>query len=233
MDKTLRYKGRNVTFCDLDQEDYTDYHLLGGGWYEPRGLEFVSSLNVKGNYVDVGAYIGNHSMFYALFCPSTHVYSFEPQIDIFNKLKKNIEVNNISNCTAYNLALSDEAGRGAMTIPEWSITQTSWHTKPGKPCSLGAAMIGVGDCVEISTLDSFNLSDVKLMKLDAENMELKILKGAVKTLEAVEHLFIEIWPQHTCIRRSVEYNEDVLIFVTKAGFTLRSVFEEDLHYFSR
>lgn len=43
--------------------------------------------------VDIGANIGNHTVFFANVCKAKKVYSFEPQEKVFEILKKNVEIN--------------------------------------------------------------------------------------------------------------------------------------------
>src|ERR1700722_9114527 len=111
IDVTVRYNHRNVYFCGADPTDGVECQLCRGDWHEIENLAFIRSLQVPGEYLDAGAYVGTHSLFFALFCPSTRVHSFEPNPPIYSKLLRNLKVNGVhEKCTTYNLALSDAAG---------------------------------------------------------------------------------------------------------------------------
>ncbi len=228
MDAVIRYAGRYVTFHGLQTGDYIGNKLLQGQWYELGNLEYIRSLNVAGRYADVGAYMGTHSLFFALFCRATQVYSFEPQADAFQKLTRNISVN-AANCRAFNVSLSDTTGRGAVE-----------STSP----NMGGARLMPGDAVDTVTLDSLNLSGITLMKIDVEGMEYKVLQGAENTLRGVQHLFVELWDRNQCAQCSPKRPEEtggadfvfdkVTEFLSNRGFELQHVqLSDSLYHFKR
>lgn len=221
MNATLTYEGRNVVFCDTNPKDHIEgLFLLQGKWYELGNLEFIKSLKITGNYVDVGAYVGTYSLFFSLFCPASTVYSFEPQPDIYQKLRQNLEINGITNCVPYNVALSNHTGKG----------------KPGrwgedeKNRGGTAFLEGEGE-VEAITLDSLNLN-VSVMKIDVEGKELSVLEGARNTLLNVQHLFIELWNEGQCKAiGNVEYTFDkVTNLLVLLGFYKKPVLLSDCVY---
>ena len=220
MDASVSYEGTAVKFCDVIAQDYIEGLLLQGIWYELPNLEFVRSLKAEGNYVDVGAYIGTHTLFFSLFCPSKQVFSFEPQLDVFQKLTRNLEANGVTKCRALNMGLSDAPGRGIVRSGE---------------TNKGAGWLLPGDAVEVVTLDSLNLRDVILLKIDVEGMELRVLRGAVNTLKSVQYLFVEMWPEHVCKRCGVDYTvEQAKEFLAPLGFELQpQKLKEDLFFFQR
>jgi FkbM family methyltransferase len=195
MNATLTYDGRQATFCDCNQADCIEEYLLRGHWYELPLLEFIRKLQVGGNYADAGAYVGTFSLFASLFCPAETVHAFEPQADIYAKLVENIRVNGAEKCQPHNVALSDREGMGAMT--------------PSDKSNRGGSLLNPGTEVQVVTLDSRHLSDVRLIKIDVENSELAVLQGARQTLaNGVEHLFIETWPEETCKCYGVPFHGD-------------------------
>jgi hypothetical protein len=46
--------------------------------------------------------------------------------------------------------------------------------------------------IPMVTIDSLNLDDVDLIKIDVEGYEMEVLKGADQTLKNVEYLMIEL-----------------------------------------
>jgi FkbM family methyltransferase len=194
MDKVIEYGGKQVTFCDINRVDHLEgsEHISQGHWYEILTLEFIQGLKVSGNYADVGANIGTHTLFFSLFCPADHVYAFEPHKVAYSKLIKNLAANKIENCTPYNLALSDEAAEGYM----YQVSDQAAQAQLAKPTdaprdSAWVAPIRIND-VKIVTLDSLHL-DIKLLKVDVEGHQFEVLKGAKETLKLVDHLIVEVW----------------------------------------
>ena len=89
-----------------------------GLWYlnyshaEP-GVAKVLSENLKrgGTFIDVGAYIGYYSVLARIIVgESGKVVSFEPNLESYEILRRNIELNRYTNVVAENVALSDEEG---------------------------------------------------------------------------------------------------------------------------
>jgi FkbM family methyltransferase len=223
MNATVQYKGKDVFFMDVNKDDHIENKLIRGEWYELANLQFIRDLQVKGNYVDVGAYIGTHSIFFSLFCPVSTIYSFEPQKDSFNKLLKNLNANQITNCIPFNSALLKKAGRG--------LASGTYANRGGAPFSLSDDQ----DAVPAIPLDYLKLKNISLMKVDVEGAELGVLQGAKETLKQVKHLFIEIWSRPQCKLYNIPYLGDkVKTFLTKQGLEIQlQPFSDSIYYFKR
>ncbi len=132
---------------------------------------FDSFMPSKGNVVvDVGAETGDYTIFCAIAYHCSHVYAFEPLIGNFRVLSNNIELNNCSDrVTAYNLGLSSAVGYANASYDGDTI---NWISS-GKEMS-----------IKLKTLDSFDLANVDILKIDAEGNELEILKGSVNTIKS-------------------------------------------------
>lgn len=118
--------------------------------------------------VDIGAFIGDHTIAYARAVhgiDSGRVFAFEPNPTAFACLEKNMAL--LGHVKCHNLGLSDGAREMRMLIDP----------------NAGGSHLGEG-CggVKVTTLDSFNIERLNLMKIDAEGMELLILQGSAQTL---------------------------------------------------
>jgi hypothetical protein len=72
-----------------------------------------------------------------------------------------------------------------------------------------------GDKVEARTVDSFRFSDVSLIKIDVEGHELKVLRGAEKTISTFHPvIIIEIWVNNV---------DFVLPLLASYGYTARAI----------
>ncbi len=72
-------------------------------FYEQPMLEFIQRLGLGGTYVDIGANLGNHCVFFARHCACTKVLAFEPFAPCFELLQHNIRLNVLS-CAGSPLA---------------------------------------------------------------------------------------------------------------------------------
>lgn len=151
-----------------------------GRFYEKKMLEYIKELNITGVYLDVGANIGNHSIFFGMFTPATKVISFEPSAKIFSLLQKNIANNKQQDkITAINVAVGDKDGRCSLEV--------------NKSDQIGGARVVEGVDIEEKKLDGLVKDSVSLMKIDVEGFEKKVLVGAKNILKKYKpELFIEL-----------------------------------------
>lgn len=152
--------GREVTFLVDDPKGA--YACLGRGkFYESEFLEYIRSLDRRGIYLDVGTNIGNHMLYFAMFCPSTRVIGFEP-MDRWRALaEQHVRVNGIADKTLIHpVGLSDQ--------------NEFINFKPyGTEYRL--------DCRKLDDLMP-ELDEVSVVKMDIEGSEPKAILGARETL---------------------------------------------------
>lgn len=151
-------------------------------------LETVYSSILKNGdtAIDVGAHAGRHSipLAHAIGSKGT-LLCFEPLPQQYEQLKNFFEEKALRkvplpNVEVFNLALSDTNGYAnfvmAPDYPEFSGFEVrDYHIPDVKTENIK---------VEMRTLDSFleNFESLSFIKIDAEGAELRILKGAEKTL---------------------------------------------------
>ena len=77
--------------------------------FEETERKFISSIiNSNSNIVNIGANIGLYTVLCANKATKGQVYSFEPEFNNFQKLLKNIQLNNLFNIRTYNCALGSK-----------------------------------------------------------------------------------------------------------------------------
>ena len=153
---------------------------LYGEWAQKEIDSLSVFIGPGARVIDIGAYIGTHTLAFAsIVGPTGSVHAFEPQPNIFELLKANVESNNLINVTLYGLALSDE-------INEISFVEEDI----GSPGNFGATTIlqegNLSAAPQVSIilnrLDNLINGRVDLIKVDVEGMEVEVLKGAEKTI---------------------------------------------------
>lgn len=145
-------------------------------FYEIEMLEDIKKrIGENKVIIDVGANIGNHTIYFAKICRAKKVYSFEPQENIFNILVKNINLNNIdANVKAYNMGVGREHTYARIDVVDKNNYGSSRIIKNDK-----------GE-IEIDKLDNIMLNEVErvdMIKIDVEGMEMDVLEGAKGILE--------------------------------------------------
>jgi FkbM family methyltransferase len=150
-------------------------------YYELAMLEFIRDNIPKGVMVDVGANIGNHTLFLAKYC-ATEVIAFEPFPDTCKLLESNILQNVIPvNVKAYCVALSNEQKFVKMKSVEGNAGMN-------KICDDGNITVSV------CKFDDYysGTEPLTLIKLDCEGYEEKALMGMIETIKKHQPaLFIE------------------------------------------
>lgn len=118
--KLKKFEGeylKNVNFSEVSFKIYlnkdnglVDNNIFLHGVYEPYYLSIIKKeLKVGDTFVDIGANIGQHSLFASrLVGESGKVISFEPIFRLYNQLKKSVHINNFENIKLYNVACGKE-----------------------------------------------------------------------------------------------------------------------------
>ena len=160
---------RFVTFCTNMENDPIQRNHRRGTFYELKELKTLMAIFPKGGiFVDIGANIGNHSLFAALFLEPSKVIPFEPNPKCIEVLIENVVVNHLMDMfdlSNLGIGLSDKASGG--------------YAMEKRTRNLGAAKMleGQGD-LEVHRADEI-LKGVKpaMIKIDVEGMEMAVLDG--------------------------------------------------------
>lgn len=191
---------------DLIQKDITKTK----NYYEYAALDFVCQKwnngkigkELYGNsFIDIGSNIGNHTLYFFNECQALSSYNFEPVKDTFNILKKNIELNNLSNkARLYNIALGCKKGSASLVYYDKS--------------NIGMAQLTNDEngTFQILPLDDVDVQDnIKLIKIDVEGFELQVIQGMINTIKKYKpYIMIEIRNEHSVkinkILKELNYN---------------------------
>jgi FkbM family methyltransferase len=166
-------------WCTPGDQRHTAITSLNFRQYEREDFDAVMQLaKFSQVFFDVGANVGYYSLAVGSRFPDTKVIAFEPIPDTFRELTRNIELNNLQNVTALAAGLSD----CSVEAPFYYDAAVSGATS-GAP--LGLEFKTEVIMCPVETLDDFvgrtgMVPD--LIKCDVEGAELKVFRGAAKTL---------------------------------------------------
>ncbi|BCU69709.1 FkbM family methyltransferase [Stygiolobus caldivivus] len=172
----VKYNGMvwNLRYSMLDY----DLGILLGT-HEYSVLRWINFKDLK-TFVDAGAYIGTYTL--RAGKAGAYVYSFEPNPFSYRLLKKNVTDNNLTErVQLYNMALFDKSAEMNFSVS-----------------SVGSSLFGSnGTLIKVKTitLDSLEISNVDLLKIDVEDAEINVIRGATKTLENTREILIEVRKQ--------------------------------------
>lgn len=184
---TVRFSYGQVVI-DLEGT-HPDEHILGviraqQSFYEADLLEHLARCGPRGGvYVDVGANIGNHSVFFGRFL-ADHVVAIEPNPALLPLLERNLRINGVDHRTVIPGAMGARSGTGSLVPREgFEGNDGAQHVVPLTGRTDGATVeVDILDHV-LSQLGPAIGSDVRLLKLDIEGMEIEALRGAPALLE--------------------------------------------------
>lgn len=151
------------------------------GQYERYELEALENwifprMDRSGQAIDVGANIGNHSLFFARHFPS--VVSLEPHPRTFQLLACNAGL--VENVTALNVGASN--GDAVVTVAQDLLNLGATSVRPSdRVVGLGSKAVTL-KLVSIDTLPEITTKRVSFIKLDIEGHEEAALRGAEETL---------------------------------------------------
>ena len=171
----------------VDTADVTGRTIAVTGGWEPHVTAVFSRLLSPGDVcVDVGAHVGYYTLLASrLVGTRGHVYAIEPATTTYAKLRRNLELNEVSNVTALNLAAGAANGRAVLYDgPPGNAGQASMQ----KPVDTADDLLASGTEVEVLPVVSVvaleHHSRVKLVKIDVEGFEFDVLRGLEPLLDA-------------------------------------------------
>ncbi len=157
--------------------------------------------------LDIGANIGNHSVYWAVKTDARRIYSFEPVKDFFKILKKNVEINKLNNkIKIFNIGLSNKKINGSVSFYDRkNIGGTHVKQDPN-----GNLLLDKLDNIKIEE------SAIDFVKIDVEGHELEVLQGARETLLKYKPIvFVESFP---------DKKQKVHEYLTNLGYHLEKSF---------
>ena len=177
-------------------------------FWEIDQLEYIAMVGPRGGiYLDVGSNIGNHAVFFGLFC-ADHVVAIEPNPRLQPILRRNIDANTLAErTTVVPVGISDTDVAGAMALRD------EHHGNIGASHIISgpAAEAAVGERVTLRRLDdlvaelapSWPSLPITFLKIDVEGMEMGVLRSATTVLrEHRPQIFIELITEDALDRAS-------------------------------
>jgi FkbM family methyltransferase len=163
-------------------------HLKSGRW-ESHISKLLDEYTIPNtNAIDIGAFIGTHTLTLSDSVKNGTVYSFEPQPWAYNAIKCSLNENEIKNVVLKNVGISDKKDM-IKFCSDSTGGSTICHEKK-KKISKWKYVYNI----DILSIDSMKLKNISIIKIDVEGHELKVLNGAKDTIKRNKPtIIIEVW----------------------------------------
>lgn len=229
----LQYNRGKTVICsidgiryELDLNELIDSEIYHNGSFEPDTATAINNLCRRGMTVlDIGANIGCHTFLFAkMVGVKGKVIAFEPTSYAFEKLKRNLQLNNFNNVIIEKIALTNE-NKDDQEISFCSSWPLDYENRSGiHPVHHGR--VGGVDIVSFVRLDDYMkkkaVKQIDIIKLDVDGYELRVIEGAIETLRLHRPIIIaELWAYtHEEIGDSVF---DLVLLFSDLGYGFYSI----------
>lgn len=210
--QTIPFYWVNGLLFNADLNNEIGRCLYLSGCFEPNECAFLAKLLRPGMvFVDAGA---NEGMFTLLAAKAdAHVLAFEPSNRERERLKANLNINQLENVEVLPYALYDHPGEAQLTLAQ---ERYAGHNTLGNLRDTSISVAGhqaVALCRLDEIVDERNIGHVDLIKMDIEGAEYAALHGGVRLIERDHPTMV------------IEFNEEALhaqgTSITELGDWLR------------
>lgn len=157
------------------------------GWDVASDIQRIINKKESQIIFDVGANIGEMSLYLNKRFPDSQIFSFEPIKETFENLEK--RTNHLQNISCFHNALGDT--QKSLTI---SLNDNSEKNSLIQDLNNVDKEKRTSELIEIQTLDSFcaekKIEQIDLLKTDTEGFDFEVLKGSENLLNQKKIMFI-------------------------------------------
>jgi FkbM family methyltransferase len=190
---------RGLRFESRSREEIEQF-LQHGGHFEGAEIDFLSAYLQAGDTAfDIGANVGAFTVPMARSVGADgSVHAFEPLAANVERLRRNLELNEIENVRANPVAVAD--GRAELELTTFGPGYESWTTTVPRTIPQGSSVLAPQGTisVEATTLDDYcaehGVERIAALKIDVEGGEPKVIAGAEALLRrrAIDLVVVEV-----------------------------------------
>ena len=207
--------GLKVVADFADERILEVIHEIRGENPEYRVMK--SLLPPGGTFIDVGANFGTFSLLASrLVGASGHVIAIEPQARLSSMIRKSAELSGVTNCEVMQVACGRDKATLELLVPSDDSGRAGFYS------GFSGRMKHATEKVDVIPLDSLDLENVSMIKIDVEGSEMDVLDGAVATLQRRKPaLMIELNPWSAAA--AGKSPRDVVDRLASLGYTSLSI----------
>lgn len=182
---TLRHHDAEFKIIINPHNGFIDEYIYLNGVYEDYILNIIAEyLPENGVLFDVGANIGQHSLFAAAFLKNQgQVYGFEPVPALFQQFSKSVELNSFDNIKLYNIACGNASSSGQIHLNYANAGQASLIELDQTEEVVSVQVIKLDDLFP-------DLNELSFIKIDVEGYEYEVLLGTKELISRTKPVIL-------------------------------------------
>jgi len=206
--------------------DHITRQIKSSGIYEKNALQLLGSILERipdAVVLDVGANIGNHSLYFSL--KAARVFAFEPVGEIFGLLENNVRSNGVGNVRCFNLGLSDREAKAEIYVDDTgNIGTSSLEKLSAKAHAETVKLVRGDDWLKANP----GIERIDFIKIDVESHEPKVLDGLRGILAAFRPILMMEYKSADILRAFAERGglptifPDYRIFVIESNYARKA-----------
>lgn len=211
--------------------DHIGLEINNFGIYEENLLNAIMSfLNDMVNLkkfdliLDIGANIGNHSLYFSNF--SKQVFSYEPNPNTFELLKFNTK--NLSNINIYNIGISNKNENKFLNESNFNIGDSAIvSSDEKKDIEKNNKTLHEISSMKLDDLEHLSDKKISMIKIDVEQHEYEVMDGASKLIENNQPVLIFEHNIETSKKQTLKINK----FIKEKGYVIYLI-KPNFNFFS-
>lgn len=209
---------KRVTIDDISFEiklnpnnGLVDKEIYSKGSWEPNMLrEIRKHISKTSICLDIGANIGQHSLYMATVATHGKVYAFDPIPSLAKQIQESVSKNNYNNVEVFTFGLSNENIIKEIYLNNLNMGNTTFKKR------LGASSV---EKAETKIFDDFwnERAQIDFIKMDVEGYEYYALLGMKKSLEKYKPVMIIEFSPLFYSKMNID-SRDVLTYIFSLGY---------------
>ncbi len=202
-------------------QSYLDWCVFFYGAYELPLLTLIGAILKKMDrpvVLDIGANVGQHTLYMSSF--ASHIHAFEPHPDFCRAIAHKVTLNRLSNVSIHNLGLGDNNA----TLQYFAPAGHQFNKGTGSFVEGYNTDLEPFEYLQVKKgddyIDSLDLARIDFIKIDVEGLEMEVLTGLQKSLQAFRPVIIMEFSEKTARKIGTS---DRLRALFPTGYTIRLV----------
>lgn len=185
--KRFSHENHQIAFHlpDAMTDSIQKYIMQRHTFWEDRLLQAVRPhLTGCRNVLDIGANIGNHTVYFSKVTGVEKLTCFEPNPHVFNVLSRNIELNGLTGVIPVNAAVGAQEGAAKLVNSNVNLGKNAYAEVEG------------GD-LKLVSAEAYADEPIDFMKIDVEGQHMAVLEGCAPVMRRDRpKLWIELRKNH-------------------------------------